>query len=569
MTTTAPSLPADWRENLPLAEQTLARLRAAKAARTTRQSFASPGALAQALDPSTVQTPALELIDRALVRVADGITKRLIISMPPQEGKSERTTHYGALWMLHRNPGLRLGIVSYADDIAGQFSTKMRNDIAVFDGTDGNVNLDLHLQPNSRAASRWGLAYPNRGGVIAVGIGSALTGRPVDALFIDDPVKDFRAADSELLSEQAWTWWQSVARPRLHPEAPVILILTRWSELDLAGRLLTKQKQDAAAGLEFYDRWEVINIPALADHDPEKGQTDPLGREPGEFMLSARGRTRPQWLATLAATGSRAWTALYQGRPSPESGNVWKREWWRRYPAMLWTAGADGSYHVEGFDEVLQSWDMAFKDTKGSDYVVGQVWARRDANVYLLEQIRRRLSFTDTVTTLLAVRKRWPQARMILIEDKANGTAVIDTLRDKVGGIVPVTPHESKYARANAVAPYIESGNVFLPGAEISLDETDPEALIDEAAAFPNAAHDDQVDATSQALARFFIDGAGATAWLAWLEKRIAGTLPDEPAIAAPVSAEPARPEPEPEPGPELTDIERLRAARTAVMRGD
>jgi predicted phage terminase large subunit-like protein len=511
------TLPTNWRDDPEVAEQVLRVLRDARAKQEIQSHYETPGELAKALDPSTIQTPALEIIDQALVDVAEGRNKRLIISMPPQEGKSSRTTHYGALWMLHRNPNLRIGIVSYSDEISYQFSYQIRNDITTFDGDEGMVNLGMELQKDSKAASRWKLNEPAKGGIYAVGIGGALTGRPIDLLFIDDPVKDFRSADSMLMSEHAWNWWQSVARPRLHPEAPVILILTRWHEADLAGRLLQKQEEDEKAGLEYFDRWTVINIPAQADYDPAMGQTDPLGREPGEFMVSARGRTREQWEATKAATAPRIWSALYQGRPSPDSGDVWKRPWWRRYGEMLWSVDEDGNYFVE-CDEMIMSWDMTFKDTRSSDFVVGQVWARRGANVYLLDQVHKRLSFTDTITSFKALCEKWPQARAKLVEDKANGAAVIDTLKSKIGGIIPINPKESKYARANAVSPFIEAGNVWLPNTEIALFEV--ESFIEEAAAFPNSAHDDRVDSTSQALARLFIDGSGANAWTDYMRRK-------------------------------------------------
>lgn len=585
--TTELSLPTGWRDNPALAEKLLGTLRAASSARIERRQFGSPGELAKTLNPATTQTPALDLIDQALVDVAEGRETRLIISMPPQEGKSERTTHYGALWFLYRNPNLRLAVVSYGDDIAGQFSTKIRDDITVFDGTDGNTDLGLTLQRDSRAASKWRLAYPSQGGVIAIGIGSALTGRPVDVLFIDDPVKDYKAADSQLQSEQAWTWWQSVARPRLAPRAPVILILTRWSETDLAGRLLSKQAEDEknaeSTGLVDFDRWTVINIPAQADHNPENGETDPLGRRPGEFMLSAReGKTDAIWRAAKAATAPRIWTALFQGKPSPDAGDVWKRTWWRRYDTPLWSMGPDGIAYLIDCDELLMSWDLAFKDTKASDFVVGQVWARRGANVYLVDQIRRRLSFTDTITALQTMRARWPQAKAILIEDKANGPAVIDSLRDRVPGIIPITPHDSKYARATAVSPFIQAGNVHLPRGEAMIGETDAEALIEEAAAFPNGGHDDMVDTTSQALARFFLEGQGAIAWIEWLDRRVKSgepiRTPDEAeaellaslppelrpyreAIVAHAAGEALALE------PPLTDAEKLKAARDANHR--
>ncbi|MBU6428717.1 MAG: terminase, partial [Cyanobacteria bacterium REEB65] len=275
-----------------------------------RDDYATPGELAKALNAETVQTPALSLIDTAIADVGAGRCNRLIVSVAPQEGKSERVTHYGVLWLLRRNHNLRIGIVSYGEDIARRFSYLVRADVTTFDGTDGTIDLGLRLRGDSTAAGDWNLAPPARGGVKAVGIGGGLTGRPLDLLVIDDPVKDYRAADSILLSEIAWQWWMSVARPRLAPNAPVIIILTRWHERDLAGRAIDKEAEDRAAGLEHFDRWRVINIPAQADHDPERGQTDLLARQPGEFLVSARGRTQAQWEATKAATAPRIWTAL-------------------------------------------------------------------------------------------------------------------------------------------------------------------------------------------------------------------------------------------------------------------
>jgi predicted phage terminase large subunit-like protein len=492
---------------------------ALKRLETPQVRWDTPGDLARALDPSTRQTPALDLIDAALLKVANGETKRLIISMPPQEGKSERTTHYGALWLLQQNPDLRIGIVSYGDDIAGQFSYKIRNDITTFDGTEDTIDIGLRLRTDSKAASRWQLRHPNKGGVYAIGIGGALTGRPVDAMFIDDPVKDFRNADSVLMSELAWQWWQSVARPRLHPDAPVVLILTRWHEADLAGRLLAKQVEDEASQLEHFDRWTVINIPAQADFDPAKGQTDPLGREPGEFMISARGRTLEQWKATQAATSSRIWSALYQGRPSPDTGDVWKRGWWRRYSTPLWKDAGDGkSYRLIEVDEALISCDFTFKDTKASDFVVMQVWARRGADVYLVDQVRKRLTFTESVTALINLVKKWPDVIAKLVEDKANGTAVIDTLHKKIPGIIAIEPRGSKYARANAVAPFIEAGNAHLPAVEIALFEV--EEFIEEVTAFPNGAHDDQVDGASQAFDRLLLRVGAGSAFLQAMKSR-------------------------------------------------
>jgi predicted phage terminase large subunit-like protein len=289
------------------------------------------------------------------------------------------------------------------------------------------------------------------------------------------------------------------------------VILTRWHEDDLAGRLVAA---------EDGHRWRVINIPALADHDPAKGQSDPLGREPGEWLTSARGRTAAEWEQIRIQAGSHVFAALYQGRPSPDAGNVWLRHWWRRYHEPLWSQHPDhpGAYRVNGCDEVIMSWDMTFKDTKGSDYVAAGILARRGADVFLLDVIRKRLSFPDTLVAFAAFVARWPDAVRKLVEDKANGPAVISSLKSKIPGIVAINPKDSKYGRATAVAPFVEAGNVFLPDPEVAL--FDPEELITEAAGFPNAAHDDLVDMMSQALAELLLDGNGAQAWIAWAKRK-------------------------------------------------
>jgi predicted phage terminase large subunit-like protein len=519
----------------------------------------TPGDLAAAIDPKTIQTAALDAVDEAIAWAYSTPNARLVISLPPQEGKSQRVTKTGSLWALTQNPELRLGIASYSQALAEGFGREVRNWIASNDGDEGTLDLGLRIARDNGSARRWQLAG-HRGGITCVGIGSGLTGRPLDALVIDDPFADKEQAASAYYRERVWSWWQSVGSTRLAPGAPVIVILTRWHEDDIAGRLL---------GAEDGKRWRVINIPALADHDPEKGESDPLGRAPGEWLSSARGRTKAEWEAIRIQVGTRVFNALYQGRPSPDAGNVWQRPWWRRYTAPLWTQHptVPDAYLVDECDEMVMSWDMTFKDTKSSDYVVGQVWARRGANVYLLDQVHKRLSFTDTLTAFKAMVTRWPQATRKIVEDKANGTAIIDTLTSKIPGITAVSPTESKYARANAVAPFIEAGNVHLPEAAIAL--FDPEALIDEAAGFPNAAHDDMVDATSQALSQMLLDGSGAQAWIDHARRKAEALVADKRAPTSPTATAPHQPL---HPGdPADTEPEdpaaALRRARNAAFR--
>lgn len=462
--------------------------------------YPTPGALAKALDPTTIQTPALDLIDSALVDVEEGRCDRLILSMPPQEGKSTRVTKIGPLWALIRNPERRIVVVSYGADLANEFGRDIRNYITNNQGEDGTLDLGLRISPDNGAVSSWKLAG-HRGGVRSIGLTGGITGRPADWLFIDDPVANRERAESEAYRKQAKGFWTSTGSTRLAPGAPVVLVLTRWHEDDLAGWLL---------GREDGHRWRVINIPAQADHDPAKGETDPLGREPGEYMQSARinertGKPRSvqEWEQIRVQAGSRDWQALYQGRPSPPEGGLFKRDWWRYFDTPQWVERDNGARWAITFDELLISWDMAFKNLDSSDYVCGQVWGRRGVQAYLLDQVHGRMSFVDTCLAVRTLAAKWPQAAAKLIEDKANGTAVMNALRLVVGGMIGVEPDGSKESRAAAVSPFVEAGNVWLPAPEIAPWVGD---LVEEAAAFPNAAHDDRVDTLTQALNRLLLN---------------------------------------------------------------
>ncbi len=454
--------------------------------------WATPGDLAKHLDARTIQTPALDLIDAELVRLADTPDGRLIISMPPQEGKSQRASRRFPLWVLTQNPDTRIAITSYELGVARRWGRAIRDDI-----TTHATDLGLRVRDDLSAQHEWQLDGHD-GGVYAAGIGGALTGRPVDLLVIDDPIKDREQADSKVYRDRVWDWWTDVASTRLAPGAPVVLILTRWHHDDLAARLLKAEDGHL---------WRVLNIPAQADHDPGKGGTDPLGREPGEFMASARRRTSEQWQAIRVRSGARTWAALFQGKPTPDEGGLFPRDGWSFYDIAPWLERDDGSRVVPGLanvgGDVIQSWDMTFKDTAGTDYVVGQVWLRRGVDCWLLDQVRARMNFPATCTAVKALTARWPQAVLKLVEDKANGPAVIAQLSRTVPGFIAEEPHGSKLARASAVSPLVEARNVHLPDPSIAPWVGD---LVEEAAEFPNGTHDDQVDAMSQALTRLVLD---------------------------------------------------------------
>lgn len=333
-----------------------------------------------------------------------------------------------------------------------------------------------------------------------------------NCMIIDDPVKGRAEADSETLRENTWDWWTETARTRLAPRAPIVLIMTRWAENDLAGRLIDEDQ----------DQWRVINIPAQCE-----SEDDPLGRKPGEYLISARGRTAAEWEQIRRDVGERAWQALYQGRPAPAEGGMFKRSWWRFDDAPVCYLRSDGTMYASGMDTVIQSWDMTFKDTKGTDFVVGQVWARRGAEMHLLDQVRDRMDFTTTCRALQALSAKWPQANLKLIEDKANGPAVIAQLRQQVPGMVAINPKGSKQARASAVSPFVEAGNVFLPN-----PKRNPwvAGFINENAAFPTGSHDDQTDAMTQALDRLKL-GVSTTGFLDQLVNHMQGV--DDEALSS------------------------------------
>lgn len=454
-----------------------------------RRRWATPGDLAKHLNPATVQTPALDLIDEALVRVANTPDSRLIISMPPQEGKSTRAAGDFPAWLLTENSDLRIVAASYGQSLANRNGRSIRRRIT------SHPELGLRIAPDNGAVHEWEIEG-HTGGVFSVGVGGGVTGRAADLLIIDDPIKDRAQADSQTYRDHVWDWWTDAAAARLAPGAPVILILTRWHHDDLAGRLL---KQDADAG------WEVLNIPAQSV-DPD---TDPLGRQPGEFMVSARGRTEKQWEQRKKTAGSRTWASLYQGNPTPDTGNLFPADRWSRYKLPQWIVRDDGARIVPDANnnpdvELVQSWDFTFKDTDSSDYVVGQVWLRRGIDAYLLDQVRRRAGFSESCQMMLDLTARWPQSVAKLVEDKANGPAILNALRAKVGGLIPVEPEGSKYARAAAITPLVEAKNVHLP--ESTLDGCSWVAdLTEEARDFPSAPHDDTVDAMSQAVHRLLL----------------------------------------------------------------
>lgn len=453
--------------------------------------WATPLTMAQALDPKVKITPALHVVDQALVRAYNTPDSRLIVQLPPQSGKSQTTSRRFPLWVLTQNPDTRITLASYETAVARRWGRAVRDDILMHSDTLGfTVRSDLSAQ------HEWQLAG-YEGGMFTAGIGSALTGRPSQLMLIDDPVKNHEDAMSKVKQETAWNWWTETAQTRLHPGTPVILILTRWSTGDLAGRIL-----DEPGG----DRWEVLNIPAQADHDPSKGETDPIGRVPGEYLETVHGMTTEQWEERKRSTGPKAFAALYQGNPSPDEGGVFPQEW-ARYNSPVWIVRDDGTHLVPGIQrddqELAISADLAFRDADTSDYVVIQVWLRIGVDVYLVDMIRERMNFNATLDALRRVSAKWPQAVQKFIEARANGDAAINALSRELFGLIPIEPLGSKHARASAVSPLAFSGNIKLPTSNLL---PNVEELIEEARGFPGGKNDDTIDALSMGVNQLLLN---------------------------------------------------------------
>ncbi|WP_129408074.1 phage terminase large subunit [Marinitoga lauensis] len=407
-----------------------------------------------------------EYLASVLEKVERGEIKRLMVFMPPQHGKSTTISDTFPSWYLGKHPEESVIAVAYGDDLAYRFGKNNRQKIKEF----GKEIFNIEVSKEKSSMTDW-LISKHNGGMRSVGIGGSITGHGADLLIIDDPFKNREQADSETYREKVWNEWQNTLLTRVHPNGKIIIIMTRWHEDDLAGRLLKTEKEN----------WYIVSLPVVCD-----SEEDPLNRKLGETLWPEGGYDKKWAEEKKKSVGSRTWEALYMQRPSPSEGGILKRNWWKWYKQL-----------PSDIDEMIQSWDMAFKDKKESDYVVGQVWARKGANKYLVDQVRARMNFPATIRAVKTLSLKWPQARLKLVEDKANGPAVIATLKDEIPGLVPVEPRGSKIARAEAVSPDIEAGNVYLPENAPWIHD-----FIEECAAFPNGAHDDQVDAMTQALDR-------------------------------------------------------------------
>lgn len=425
--------------------------------------------------PSKLHTFICNTLQDFIERKTGKPVEILILNTPPQIGKSTTLTETLPSWFLLRNPDKQVIEVSYGDDLAERFGKRNLEKVKEFGSLFG-VSVD-----KKKATSKEFQIADHKGRMISRGIGSALTGYSGDLIVIDDPIKNRQEADSQSRREFIWNEFLNSIYTRTQAHSKIILVMTRWHEDDLAGRLLDDP--------EFAKITTYINIPCEAE------ENDPLGREVGDAICPEIGKGN-EWLknfkpAYTSQNGLRAWNALYQGRPTALEGNMLKREWWQFYERSDYDNGD------LKFNQMIMTVDATFKDEAKNDYVAIGVWAKSGIRIYMVDMFNEHLNFASTIRRIKEIKALYSGIGAILVEDKANGSAIIQVLRNEIPGIIPVTPDASKESRVNAVSFAIEAGNVYLPK-----DKNITWEFIDQCSAFPNGKHDDMVDSMSMGVHR-------------------------------------------------------------------
>jgi len=423
-------------------------------------------------------------------------SKRLIISVPPQRGKSEIVSRKLGIWWLGNFPKAKIIMASYSAELSNSFNRDAQKTIGedsyrdIFpDMVTGHDDRRLTLRGNELETSKGGRLY-------SVGVGGTTTGKSAGSVgkdaeaglfIIDDPIKDLKEAFSETTRESVKQWYQAVVSTRIHGYSHVIVMHTRWHSDDLTGWLLENDKDDT---------WEVLSFPELGydpdypnEYDPRTSLDEPLWpSEKGDYDALMK---------VKADVGEYVWAALFQNKPRIEGGNIIKDHWIKYYTSLPFEPRNLRSSHF------VQGWDLTFKETTKGSFVVGATFIRWEGDFYLVDFYRDRVDIVDTMDAMESMAKRWPKCRQILVEEKANGSAILSLLRKKVKGMIPVLPRGSKDERLVQVAPIFESGRVFLPSVANYGKHGRIDDIVNELTAFPSAPNDDIVDCFSMILDRF------------------------------------------------------------------
>jgi predicted phage terminase large subunit-like protein len=454
-----------------------------------------------------------ELLAEYLMACTRGQLTRLIINVPPRFTKSRLASVMWPCWVWTQRPSSAWIFGSYAAGLSVDHSRDRRL-VLSSDWYRTRWGDQVEFAPDQNLKT----VYENlkRGSMYATSVGGTVMGLGGDCIVIDDPHNPQQVlSEVERATALRWVDQQLVTRLNDARTGVIVVIMQRLHERDLTGHLLE------------HGGWKQVSLPAEADGPEEV--VFPLShrvheRVTGELLWDRPPRhagepTSRQALDALKVSmGSWAASGQLQQRPTPLGGGIFKRAWFTKF----WTPQT-----LPPFQEIVQSWDCAFKDLKDSDYVVGQLWGRAGGDFYLLDQVRDHMSFTATCAVIEHPTGAWQRATAKLVEDKANGPAVIDTLKHRVSGLIAVEPEGGKIARAQAVSPLAEAGNVVLPA-----DAPWVEAFLHEITAFPTGAHDDQVDAMTQALHRMKTGAASAAAWTEFVKGEVLGDAKEASHVA-------------------------------------
>lgn len=482
------SLSRNWREWPVEAKVTLLeRLRerptgALQAATSARQNLIS---FTRWTYPQYRADPAHYLIATHLEKVLTGEITRLMIFAPPQHGKSELASRrFPAFWLGHR-PDDPVILTSYGASLAESHSSEAR---AIVESPAYRELFEVRLRQDSRSKQLWKLGG-QRGELLAVGVGGPVTGHGARLGIIDDPFENWEQAQSLTERNRVWDWWRGTFRPRIWENGAIILIMTRWHEDDLAGRLLSEQGA----------QWTVLRLPAIAETQEERdeaarrlglpaGRPDPLGRAPGAALCPAR-FSAMALREIRGDVGSMVFSAEYQGLPTAPEGSKFKRAWFAGRIVEAVPAEAVR----------LRYWDKAGSEHAG-DYTAGVLMARHAGQYYIEDVVRGQWSDLERDQTIRQVAELDGKAVEIWVEQEPGSggkDSARATLRNLAGFNVHVEPVTGdKTTRAAPYAAQCEAGNVFLKRAAWNA------AYIGELCAFPNGANDDQVDGSSGAFNR-------------------------------------------------------------------
>jgi predicted phage terminase large subunit-like protein len=408
--------------------------------------------------------------------VVEGKKKRVIINIAPRMGKSEFSSYLFPAYFLGNFPNKKIIMGTHTAGLSEDFGRRVRNLLDMEEYRE--VFPNTQIAADQSAAGKWSTGAG--GQYYAAGVGGALAGRGADLFVIDDPHSEQDVKiNSRLAFDTAWNWFQTGPLQRLMPGGAIIVIMTRWSKLDLTGRLLDYQTK-----IEGSVPWEIVELPAILNEDTDKEKSLWPEQWPLETLK-----------ATKASIDPRFWNAQYMQQPTADTAAIISRASWR-----VWESDEPPTCEY-----IIQSWDTAFETKNNSDYSACTTWGvfynEEEGNapqVILLDAFKDRMAFPELKQVALKHWKEWdPDA--FIVEKKAAGAPLIQELRNMGIPVQEFSPSRGndKMVRVNAVADLFSSGTVWAPDTRWARE------VIEEVAAFPVGENDDYVDTTSQALLRF------------------------------------------------------------------